>query len=346
MNRGQSVFAQLLGFVPFSHFEHLVDRFASNHGIKHFSAWNHFLCIAYSQLTRREGLRDLVACLNSQRSKLYHIGIRGRISRSTLADASERRDWRVFEALGHRLIAIAVELHQGEDSALGLKEPLYALDSTTIDLCLTLFPWADFRSTKAAVKAHTIVDLRGAIPVFVHITTGKVHDVNVLDLIHWPAGAIVAVDRGYLDFARLYSLHQRQVSFVIRAKDNLRYTWAASREVDKSTGLRSDHNAGNGAGNGGKRGGGKRGLETGSRLHNCILILYPVFHGPLTSSARSRRSLSRHPARLRPPGLVIYTRRPPLLPCVAPQGPVLPSCRSGALFLPRSFNHKPLGGPA
>ena len=240
MNRGQSVFAQLLEFVPFSHFEHLVDRFDSNRGIRHFSAWNHFLCIAYSQLTRREGLRDLVACLNSHSSKLYHIGIRGKISRSTLADANERRDWRLFEALGHRLIAIAVELHQGEDIGLGFKEPLYALDSTTIDLCLTLFPWADFRSTKAAVKAHTIVDLRGSIPVFVHITTGKVHDVNVLDLIVWPAGSIVVVDRGYLDFARLQSLHQRQVSFVIRAKDNTRYTWAASREVDKSTGLRSD----------------------------------------------------------------------------------------------------------
>ena len=146
----------------------------------------------------------------------------------------------MFEALGHRLIAIAVELHQGEDIGLGFKEPLYALDSTTIDLCLTLFPWADFRSTKAAVKAHTIVDLRGAIPVFVHITTGKVHDVNVLDLIHWPAGSILVVDRGYLDFARLQSLHRRQVSFVIRAKDNTRYTWATSREVDKSTGLRSD----------------------------------------------------------------------------------------------------------
>ena len=181
-----------------------------------------------------------MACLNSQRSKLYHIGIRGKISRSTLADANERRDWRLFEALGHRLIATAVELYHGQDSGLGLKEPLYALDSTTIDLCLTLFPWADFRSTKAAVKAHTIIDLRGAIPVFVHITTGKVHDVNILDLIHWPAGAIVVIDRGYLDFARLQALHQRQVSFVIRAKDNMRYTWSASREVDKSTGLRSD----------------------------------------------------------------------------------------------------------
>ena len=240
MNRGRSVFAQLLDFVPFDHFEHLVDRFESNHGIRHFSAWNQFLCIAYSQLTRREGLRDLVACLNSHRSKLYHLGIRGKVSRSTLAEANERRDWQLFEALGRRLIATAVDLYQGEDTGLGLKEPLYAMDSTTIDLCLTLFPWADFRSTKAAVKAHTIIDLRGAIPVFVHITSGKVHDVNVLDIIHWPAGAIVVIDRGYMDFERLYSLHQRQVCFVIRAKDNLRYTWIASREVDKATGLRSD----------------------------------------------------------------------------------------------------------
>ena len=207
MNRGRSVFAQLLDFVPFSHFEHLVDRYASNHGIRHFSAWTQFLCIAYSQLTRREGLRDLVACLNSQRAKLYHIGIRGKISRSTLADANERRDWRLFETLGQRLIATALELYQGEDIGLGIKEPLYAMDSTTIDLCLSLFPWADFRSTKAAVKAHTIIDLRGSIPVFVHITTGKAHDVKILDMIQWPAGAIVVIDRGYLDFTRLQALY-------------------------------------------------------------------------------------------------------------------------------------------
>jgi Transposase DDE domain/Domain of unknown function (DUF4372) len=240
VNRGQSVFAQLLDFVPFSHFEHLVDRFSSNHGVRHFSAWSHLLCMMYSQLTRREGLRDLVACLNSQRAKLYHIGIRSRISRSTLADANERRDWRLFEALGHRLIETAVELYHGEDLSIGIKEPLYALDSTTIDLCLSLFPWADFRSTKAAIKAHTIVDLRGSIPVFIHITSGKVHDVNVLDLIRWPVGSIVTMDRGYLDFGRLQAMHQQQVSFVTRAKDNTRYTRMASREVDKSTGLRSD----------------------------------------------------------------------------------------------------------
>lgn len=240
MNHGRSVFAQLLDFVPFKHFEYLVEKFSANHAVRSFTAWSHFLCLAYAQLTRRSGLRDLVACLNSQRAKLYHVGIRSRVSRTTLADANERRDWRLFEALGQRLIAIALELYQDEDIGLGLKEPLYAMDSTTIDLCLTLFPWADFRATRAAVKAHTIIDLRGAIPVFLTIPTGKVHDVNLLDAVRLPASAIVVVDRGYLDFARLYTLMQRQCSFVVRAKDNLRYTWIESRKVDKTTGLRSD----------------------------------------------------------------------------------------------------------
>ena len=240
MNHGRTVFAQLLDFLPFKHFEYLVEKFSANHAERSFSAWSHFLCLTYAQLTRRSGLRDLVACLNSQRAKLYHVGIRSRVSRATLADANERRDWRLFEALGQRLIAIALDLYRDEDIGLGLKEPLYAMDSTTIDLCLTLFPWADFRATKAAVKAHTIIDLRGAIPVFLTITTGKVHDVNLLDAVRLPAGAIVVVDRGYLDFARLYALTQRQCSFVVRAKDNLRSTWIESRAVDKTTGLRAD----------------------------------------------------------------------------------------------------------
>ena len=240
MNHGRTVFAQLLDFLPFKHFEYLVEKFSANHAERSFSAWSHFLCLTYAQLTRRSGLRDLVACLNSQRAKLYHVGIRSRVSRTTLADANERRDWRLFEALGQRLIAIALDMYRDEDIGLGLKAPLYAMDSTTIDLCLTLFPWADFRATKAAVKAHTIIDLRGAIPVFLTITTGKVHDVNLLDAVRLPAGAIVVVDRGYLDFARLYALMQRQCSFVVRAKDNLRYTWIESRKVDKTTGLRSD----------------------------------------------------------------------------------------------------------
>jgi hypothetical protein len=239
MNRGRSVFAQLLDFVPFSHFEHLVDRYASNHGVRHFSAWSHLLCIMYAQLTRREGLRDLVACLNSQRSKLYHLGIRGKISRSTLADANERRDWRVFEALGQRLIATAVELYHDQDSGLGLKEPLYALDSTTIDLCLTLFPWADFRSTKAAVKAHTIIDLRGVIPVFVHITTGKVHDVRILDQLRIEPGAIYNFDRGYIDFARLHRIHLAAGFFVTRAKNNFRFQRLYSQPV-RSASVRCD----------------------------------------------------------------------------------------------------------
>lgn len=240
MNRGRTVFAQLLEFVPFSHFEHLVDVHQANKGVSTFPAWNHFICLAYAQLTRRSGLRDLVACLNAQRSKLYHVGIRGAVSRSTLADAAERRDYRLFEALGQRLIVIALALYGDDDIGLGLKGPVYAMDSTTIDLCLSLFPWADFRQTKAAVKAHVIIDLRGAIPVFLTITTGKVHDVRLLDEIVLPPGSILVIDRGYLDFARLFALHQQKVGFVIRAKDNLRYRRVESRPVDAATGLRVD----------------------------------------------------------------------------------------------------------
>lgn len=240
MNRGRTVFAQLLEFVPFSHFEHLVDVYQSNKGSWEFPAWSHFICLVYAQLTRRSGLRDLIACLNAQRSKLYHIGIRGSIARSTLADAAERRNYRLFESLGQRLIVLALALYQDEDIGLGLKGPVYAMDSTTIDLCLSLFPWADFRQTKAAVKAHVIIDLRGAIPVFLTITPGKVHDVRLLDEMALPPGSILVVDRGYLDFARLFALHRQKVGFVIRARDNLRFKRVASRPVDAATGLRAD----------------------------------------------------------------------------------------------------------
>ena len=240
MNRGRTVFAQLLEFVPFSHFEHLVDVYQANKGVSTFPAWSHFICLAYAQLTRRSGLRDLVACLNAQRAKLYHVGIRGTVARSTLADAAERRDYRLFEALGQRLIVMALALYGNEDIGLGLKGPVYAMDSTTIDLCLSLFPWADFRQTKAAVKAHVIIDLRGAIPIFLTITTGKVHDVRLLDEIALPPGSILVIDRGYLDFARLFTLHRQKVGFVIRAKDNLRYRRVESRPVDTATGLRTD----------------------------------------------------------------------------------------------------------
>ena len=240
MNSGRTVFAQLLGFVPFSHFEHLVDKYLANRWTHDFTAWSHFICMAYAQFTRREGLRDLIACLNSQSSKLYHVGLRHRVTRSTLADANERRSCELFESLGQRLIAIASALHKDQDIGLGLKEPLYAMDSTTIDLCLKLFPWADFRATKAAVKAHTVIDLRGAIPVMMTITTGKVHDVKMLDILRLPAGSIVVLDRGYVDFARLHALVQRQCSFVVRGKDNLRYTAIDSHTVDHATGVRCD----------------------------------------------------------------------------------------------------------
>jgi hypothetical protein len=244
MNKGKTVFAQLLGFVPFTHFEHLVDCYKSNNWTKRFTAWSHFICMSYAQFTRREGLRDLVLCLNSQRRRLYHVGMRHIVSRSTLADANERRGFELFEALAKRLIDTALLAHKDTPIPLDLKEPLYALDSTTIDLCLSLFPWAEFRETKAAIKAHTVIDLRAAIPVFISITTGKVHDVHTLDdlpnVAVMPAGSIVVMDRGYVDYRRLYELVKRQCSFVVRAKDNMRYTVLISKTVKQGTGVQSD----------------------------------------------------------------------------------------------------------
>lgn len=235
-----SVFAQLLSFVPLKHFEYLVRKYSANHGTHSFTAWPHFVAMSYAQLTRRDGLRDLVACLNSQHSKLYALGLRQKLSRSTLADAAERRDWRLFEALGQRLITQALALHSNDSLALGLKEPLYAMDSTVIDLCLSLFAWADFKSTKAAVKAHTIIDLRGAIPVFLCITTGKTGDSTVLDQVRLPSGAIVVLDRGYIDFKRLFGLVQRGCSFVVRSKENLHYSCSQAHDVDAKSGVIRD----------------------------------------------------------------------------------------------------------
>ena len=240
MNRGKAVFAQLLGQVPFSHFEHLVDVYQANKGIRHFSAWNQFLCLMYAQLTRRSGLRDLVACLNAQRSRLYHIGLRGPVTRSTLADANERRDYRLFEALGQRLIASALTLYEDADLGLGLSGPVYALDSTTIDLCLSLFPWADFRQTKAAIKAHVLLDLRAAIPVFVSLTSGKVHDVKILDQLTLPTGSLLVADRAYLDFKRLYRLNSLSVGFVLRTKANTLTQVCGHRPILDQPGVVSD----------------------------------------------------------------------------------------------------------
>ena len=240
MNKGRTVFAQLLGVVPFGHFEHLVDRYQANRCTREFTAWSHFICMAYAQLTRREGLRDLVACLNSQGSRLYHVGLRQRVARSTLADANERRNSQLFEDLAQRLVAMALELYQDHDIGLGLDAPLYAMDSTTIDLCLSLFPWADFRSTKAGIKAHTVIDLRGAIPVMLTITTAKVADVRMLDTLMLPKGSMVVLDRGYVHFARLHQLVQRGCSFVVRAKDNLHFGCVQAHPNDRASGVYSD----------------------------------------------------------------------------------------------------------
>jgi transposase len=244
MNAGKTVFAQFLGFVPFHHFEHLVDKFGSNRWVHSFSAWSHFICMAYAQLTRRRGLRDLVACLNSHHTKLYHTGLRQRVSRSTLAEANELRDARLFEALGQRLITQALDLYRTDAMPLGLHEPLYAMDATVIDLCLNLFAWADARSTKAGIKAHVALDLRGAIPVLLTLTTAKVADSSQLDALHLPKGSIVVLDRGYIDFKRLYKLTERGMSFVVRAKGNLQWHSVQTHAVgaaQKACGVRADH---------------------------------------------------------------------------------------------------------
>ncbi len=240
MFQGQTIFGALLDFIPKRHFEHLTQKFHANRYTKSFPAWAHFVCMAFAQLTRRDGLRDLEVVLNTKRQHLYHLGVRSRISRSTMADAAERRDWQFFEALGQRLISDSLALYKDDAIALGLKEPLYAMDSTTIDLCLKLFPWADFRTTKAAVKAHTMIDLRGSIPVFLAITTGKVHDVNRLNNIELEPNATVVLDRGYVDFAKLHSLRSRRINFVVRAKDNMRYEVVHEMPFEAGTGVQSD----------------------------------------------------------------------------------------------------------
>jgi transposase len=240
MNAGQTVFRQLLQFLPRHEFNRCVRRYRGEYRARSFTAFDQFLCLAYAQLSGRESLRDIETCLNSHREKLYHIGFRGAVSRSTLADANERRDWRIFQDFGQVLIGMAQRLYRDEPLAIELKQPLYAFDSTTIDLCLSLFPWAEFRRTKAAVKMHTLIDLRGVIPTFVAVTTGKVHDVNALDEMPVTEEAIYTMDRGYVDFARLYAIHRRGAFFVVRAKDNLRYQRLYSSPKDKGAGIRAD----------------------------------------------------------------------------------------------------------
>jgi len=234
------VFAQLIQWVPHYYFQRLVKLYKGDYKVHNFACWDQFLCMSFAQLTYRESLRDIEACLRSRSNLLYHLGIRGNVARSTLADANEQRDWRIYADLAQWLIARARKLYAQEDMGVDLDETLYALDSTTIDLCLTLFPWARFGRHKAAVKMHTLLDLRGAIPTFIRITEGKLHDVHFLDELILEAGAFYVMDRGYLDYARLYRFVLENAFFVTRAKSNMDSRWAASRPVDRTTGLRAD----------------------------------------------------------------------------------------------------------
>jgi Transposase DDE domain/Domain of unknown function (DUF4372) len=240
MHTGKLVFAQLMEHLPLHTFRRCVAKYAGAYPTLTFSHLDQFLCMAFAQFTYRESLRDIETCLRAQSSKLYHLGIRGGIARSTLADANETRDWRIYQDFAQALIRLARQLYSEDGFAVELKQTAYALDSTTIDLCLALFPWARFRKKKAAVKLHTLLDLRGNIPTFIHISDGKLHDVNVLDQMIVEAGSFYVMDRGYVDFDRLYTLHQALAFFVIRAKSNLQYRRVYSRPVDKSTGLRCD----------------------------------------------------------------------------------------------------------
>jgi hypothetical protein len=240
MYAGKLVFAQVMEFAPWHTFRRLVAKYRGDFNVRSFSCMDQFLCMAFAQLTYRESLRDIEACLGSQADKCYHLGLRGKISRSTLADANERRDWRIHSDYAQALIRIARRLYAKEPLALELDNTVYALDSTTINLCLSLFPWAPFRSTEAAIKLHTLLDLRGAIPSFIHISDGTMHDINVLDMLIPEAGAFYVMDRGYLDFARLHSLHQAGSFFVTRPRSNAQFRRIYSMPVDRSTGLICD----------------------------------------------------------------------------------------------------------
>ncbi len=240
MYQGQTIFSQVMDFLPMHNFRQCVNRYNGNKGVKKFSCLDQFMCMAFAQLTYRESLRDIECCLRAVQRKLYHMGIRSKIARSTLAYANENRDWRIYCDFAQVLIHIARKLYADEDFGLELEETVYALDASTIDLCLSLFPWAKFRKTKAAVKLHTLLDLRGNIPTFIAITDGKVHDVNILDELIPEPGAIYVMDRGYLDFTRLYTIHQGGAFFVIRSKSNTRFSRVYSHRVDKSTGIQCD----------------------------------------------------------------------------------------------------------
>jgi hypothetical protein len=241
MNQGKLVFAQLTEHLPLTTFRRCVARYRGEFKVKSFSCLDQFLCMAFAQLTFRESLREIEACLRAQAVKLYHMGIRSKVSRSTLGDANEARDWRIYADFAQSLIGMARRLYAQEPFGVDLTETVYALDTTTIDLCLSVFPWAPFMSTKAAVKLHTLLDLRGNIPTFIHISDGKLHEVNILDELLPEAGAFYVMDRGFLDYARLHRFHRAGSFFVTRARSNMQARRRYSHPVDRSTGLVCDH---------------------------------------------------------------------------------------------------------
>jgi len=240
MHSGKIIFSQIMDFLPMHEFRKCVNRYQGNYYFKTFSCLDQFLCMAFAQLTYRESLRDIETCLRSMKDKLYHMGIRGKVSRSTLADANEKRDWRIYADFAQVLIHTARTLYTDDDFGIELDNTVYALDSTTIDLCLSIFPWARFRKYKGAIKLHTLLDLKSNIPSFIEMTDGKLHDVNILDKLIPEPGSFYIMDRAYIDFLRLYTLTQCFTFFVIRAKTNLQFRRLYSHSIDKSTGLKCD----------------------------------------------------------------------------------------------------------
>jgi hypothetical protein len=241
MYSGKLVFSQVMAHLPMHTFRRCVSRYQGDHYVKRFSCFDQYLVMAFAQFTHRESLRDIEACLRAHQSKLYHMGVRSlNVARNTLSKANERRDWRIYADFAHSLIRIARPLYADEDLGLDLDNTIYALDASTIDLCLSVFPWALFRTTKSAVKLHTLLDLRGNIPTFIHISDGKLHDVNVLDILLPEAGAFYIMDRGYVDFERLFTLNIAGAFFVIRAKSNTQFQRRYSNPVDKSAGVKCD----------------------------------------------------------------------------------------------------------
>ena len=240
MNAGRTIFSQLMDFLSPYEFRKCVDRYGGNYKIKSFTCWDQFLAMAFAQLTYRESLRDIEACLRANHIKLYHMGIRSKIARNTLAHANETRDWRIYLDFAKVLIDEARRLYADEDLGLQLDQTAYALDATTIDLCLSLFPWAKFRKAKDAIRLHTLMDLRGSIPTMIVVSHGKIHETSILKLMTFEPGAIYVMDRGYVDFTSLYRIDQSSAFFVVRCKNALRFKRRYSHPIDKATGLQSD----------------------------------------------------------------------------------------------------------